>query len=230
MKESSPRIDSRKIAVTAMYVSIILLMNWVPYLGFIPPMPPLTTAKITFLLIPVILAAQNEGLFTGMIAGAVWGILSLVGAATAYTPFGLTPYLLNPMISILPRLCIGVTVFFTFKALRKKCNFHIASVISTIIGVVTNTALVLSMFLIFSIGQPIPLVSAETGSTFYKASGAYALSLITLNFLIEMGICLIVVPAATYAMHKARRIPLNGKKPEKKEEPKEEENGDAARD
>lgn len=195
-------LNSQKIAVTAMYVAVLLLLDRLPYIGYIPPLPPFTTAKITFLPIVIILAAQNDGLFTGIVCGAIWGLLSLVGAATNYINFGLTPYLLNPLISILPRICIGVTAHYVFKAL-KKFNFWAASIISALVGVVTNTALVLGMFLLFTIGKQIPLSDTESIASF-----SYALGLITINFLIELGACLIVVPAGTFALHKSRKRPI----------------------
>jgi uncharacterized membrane protein len=124
---------TRKMARIAMLGAIAAFMSFTPF-GYIQ----LGIVKITFMHIPVIIAAIVEGLYGGIIVGLIFGISSLVSNLSG----PLAPLFLNPMVSIVPRIMIGIVAYYVYKSTKKVW-------LTAIAGTLTNTILVLSGFYIF---------------------------------------------------------------------------------
>jgi uncharacterized membrane protein len=173
-------------------------MNFLPYIGFID----IGFTRLTFLLIPVILAAQNDGLLTGITTGAAFGTVSFI---KSYTNPNLTSFCFNnPIVSVLPRVLIGVASYYSFKffcTLLKnvKNKTAIASLLSAIIGVLTNTVLVLGLMSLFYGGST---AGEKTINMIIKG-------LIVSNSLPELIVCMIAVPAITLALTASRKNSSN---------------------
>lgn len=100
----------RRIVITGMLAAIAILLG-VTGLGFIPVPTPIGAA--TILHIPAIIAGILEGPIAGLIVGGIFGVYSLLQATgPADVPFR------DPIVSILPRLLVGVTPYFAYRALR----------------------------------------------------------------------------------------------------------------
>ncbi len=84
-------------------------------LGFIPFV---LGVAITIMHVPVIIGAVLEGPLVGTLIGALFGLFSLVWAFVAPTGPG-DLYFQNPLISILPRLFIGLTAWASYAAFRR---------------------------------------------------------------------------------------------------------------
>ena len=134
---------NRSIAIAGVFSALVVVMCITP-LGYIPINPTIT---YTILHVPVVFAAILGGPIAGMIVGAVFGLTSLIKNAIA--PVGLlSPLMVNPIISILPRIMIGLVTWLVFAGLQAircgKFNFPkiAAGVIAAYIGSFTNTVLV----------------------------------------------------------------------------------------
>lgn len=138
------KIDVRKLAIIGVLGGISAVLGLTP-LGFIPIGP----TRATIMHIPVIIGAIMEGPLVGAFVGLIFGIFSVFQAITNPTPVSFV--FLNPMVSILPRVLIGVFSFYAYDFLKrigdKKHSFDL--IIASIVGTLTNTIGVLTMIYIF---------------------------------------------------------------------------------
>lgn len=138
----------RKLVVVGALGALTVVLS-VTRLGLIPWF---SGASITILQVPVILGTLLEGLGAGTGIGAIFGICSLIMAATQGS--GLDVFFTNPLISVLPRLLIAPATYFTLKgllAISKKSNLFsqiFAYGIAAFVGALTNTVLVLGALVI----------------------------------------------------------------------------------
>lgn len=129
----------RTIVITAVLSALSIVFAITP-LGYIPWFGGIS---ITIMHIPVIIAAIFEGPVSGTIVGLVFGITSLLKAATA--PTGPVDILfVNPLVSVVPRLCIGLVAWLVVSAFKGKLT-PLAIACSAFAGTATNTILVLTM-------------------------------------------------------------------------------------
>jgi uncharacterized membrane protein len=128
---------TRKIVITAVMAAVSVVLG-ATRLGFIPW---ISGASLTIMHVPVIIGAILEGPVVGMIIGLIFGIFSLIQAAVS--PTGpVDVFFVNPLISVLPRILIGLTSFLVFKAFRGKF-LSISIVFASLTGSLSNTLLVL---------------------------------------------------------------------------------------
>lgn len=135
-----------KLAITGAFGALVVVLG-ITRLGFISISP---TVSYTILQIPVILAAILGGLFSGMGVGLVFGVMSLIIAAVA--PSGaLDPLFVNPLVSIVPRVMIGVVAWIVYAGLNKlRVPKPVSAVIASYLGTFTNTLLVFaSLFILY---------------------------------------------------------------------------------
>ncbi len=132
-------IAVRKIVISALMGAIAVLLG-VTRLGFIGPFPPLIPVSATIMHVPAIIGGILEGPLVGSIIGLIFGVFSWLLAPAA----GPEAVFKNPLVSVLPRLFIGVTSAYAYLALRKT-NEMTALAVAGLVGTLTNTILVLGM-------------------------------------------------------------------------------------
>lgn len=103
--------DLRKIVVIAVLGAISAVFGMTP-IGFIPVGP----TRATIMHIPVIIGAIMEGPIVGGFVGLIFGLFSVYQALTTPTPVSFA--FLNPMVSIVPRVLIGVVTYYVYSTLR----------------------------------------------------------------------------------------------------------------
>jgi len=135
---------NRKIAVTGALGALTVLFG-VTRLGMIPWF---SGAAITILHVPVILGALMEGLWCGTGIGAIFGVTSLIIAATNATG-GLDVFFTNPLISVLPRMLVGPVVYFLALGLRKVLPVLIADGVTAFLATMCHSIMVLGALAIF---------------------------------------------------------------------------------
>jgi len=128
---------TRKIVITAVMAAISVVLG-ATRLGFIPWF---SGASLTVMHVPVIIGAILEGPIVGMIIGMIFGVFSLIQAAIS--PTGpVDVFFVNPLISVLPRILIGLTTWLVYRAFRGK-YMAFSTILASIAGSLTNTILVL---------------------------------------------------------------------------------------
>ena len=105
---------TRKLVVTAVLGALTIVLSVTPIGGYIPVGPTMAT----ILHVPVIIAAILEGPLVGGLVGLIFGGVSFGRAWLA--PMVPTDYFFrNPLISIVPRVLIGVVAYFVYAGLKK---------------------------------------------------------------------------------------------------------------
>ncbi len=176
-----------RLVMCALFSALIVVMTFTPYLGYISVGP----IEITTLHIIAIFGAVVMGPKYGAIIGGVWGLTCIVRAIQ----MGFTPFI-NPLVSLLPRILVGVVAGLVFKGLQKtKCPKVVALIVATLAGTLTNTILVISALQLFN-GFESLLGAAAT------AIETIILTLIGTNGLIEMISAIVIIPSLYMATEK----------------------------
>lgn len=159
---------NRNIAIAGALGALTILFGFTR-LGLIPWF---SGASITILHVPVILATILAGLGVGETVGFIFGLTSLVVAATQGV--GTDLYFVNPMVSVLPRLCIAPVVYLIYKGLRRIrwCPEIVAAGIVAFIGTMVNSALVLLALTGVGAITFEVLVTIITGNSLLEAAAA----------------------------------------------------------
>jgi uncharacterized membrane protein len=126
-------LSVRQIVIAGILGGIAIFLG-ATRLGFIPV--PNLAGNATILHVPVILGGALEGPVVGTIVGLIFGVFSFIQAEV--------PFFRNPLVSILPRLLIGVVAWAAFVGL-KNVSLDLASAASGVLGSLTNTVGVLGM-------------------------------------------------------------------------------------
>ncbi len=176
-----------RLIMCALFSALIVVMTFTPYLGYISVGP----IEITTLHIVAIFGALVMGPKYGAIIGGVWGLTCIIRAIQmAFIPFA------NPLVSLVPRVLVGVVAGLVFSALSKtKCPKAVSLIIATLTGTLTNTVLVITALQLFN-GFESLLGAAAT------ALETIILTLIGTNGLIEMISAIVIIPSLYIATEK----------------------------
>ncbi len=102
---------TRELTIVGMLSGITMLLGLTGY-GFIP----LPMMKATILHVPVIIGALVAGPRVGVMVGFIFGCFSIFQAITS--PVLLSFALINPVISVVPRVLIGLGAYFVYKGIQ----------------------------------------------------------------------------------------------------------------
>ena len=134
------RLNVRKMTVIGVLSAISIMMSMLPFIGYIPIGP----TKATIMHIPVIIGAIIEGPVVGAMIGLIFGLTSLWNAMTQPTITSI--FFLNPLVSILPRVLIGVVAYYVYQGIYKiSKKVYVSGFMAGLIGSLANTAGVLGM-------------------------------------------------------------------------------------
>lgn len=126
-------LSVRRIVITGILAAIAILLG-VTRIGFIPV--PNISGNATIMHVPAIIGGVMEGPLVGLLVGGIFGLFSFLQASI--------PLFKDPLVSILPRLFIGVTAYYSYAALRGRSEY-VALVVAAVIGTLTNTVGVLGI-------------------------------------------------------------------------------------
>lgn len=118
-------LNVRRMAIIGILGAISVVLGLTP-LGFIPVGP----TRATTMHIPVIIGAILEGPIVGAIVGLIFGIFSIFQAITNPTPVSVV--FLNPIVSVLPRVLIGITAYYAYTGVKKMGNKNTFTILSII--------------------------------------------------------------------------------------------------
>jgi len=135
MQSAAPQstLSPRRIAITGILAAVAILLGWTR-IGFIPV--PNISGNATIMHVPAIIGGVLEGPVVGLLVGGIFGLFSFFQATV--------PLFKDPLVSILPRLFIGITAYYSYIALRKN-NEYLALIVAGVVGTLTNTVLVIGM-------------------------------------------------------------------------------------
>ena len=153
MRNSS---KSRDIAYIGIFSALVVVLQAIAEITRILGLP----MSLALGLIPVLVAGQLRGVKTGVIVGGVFGLTSLILAViyVASLPNSYARIIINPLVSVFPRIMVGLVSALVYKAFtrrgeRSRAKRYVFSAVSALLGVVTNTVLFLGMYAAFAYGR-----------------------------------------------------------------------------
>lgn len=188
-----------KIAMAGVFSALSIILSFTP-LGYIQ----LGSAiQITLMHIPVILATLLAGLVPGLATGFIFGVSSLV--KNLMTGAAASPFFMNPLVSVLPRLLFPVAVWGIFTLLNfiPRMPKIISGAVAAALGTFIHTVLIMGAIFIFYGNIFLPLVlgaiekigiSTENISGFKAFAAIIATTMLTNGFF-EV-ICAVVLSCA----------------------------------
>ena len=136
-------LNTKVLTTYALFLAIMLIMAFVPGLGFIPT----SVAAIVIIQVPVIIASYFLGFKGGMFFGLVFGLTSVIKCFTEPDAFamiimnagGLKTVGLMIICLIVPRIMIGVTSRAVYTLFNKFDKTRISSMaVAAFVGTITN--------------------------------------------------------------------------------------------
>ncbi len=194
-RKEMKKMTTKMMVITAVLSAIIVVMGYTP-LGLIP----LPTMTATILHIPVAIGAILYGPKIGLILGTVMGLTTMSKALLA--PVGpLDPLFINPLISVLPRVLMGLLTAYVFIGLYKTSKkIGISIGITAAVASVLNTVLTLGM---------LGIVHASKLAQILEQMGmsgtvmAFLLGIVATNGVAETIITVIIVTPIVLAIRKS---------------------------
>ncbi len=186
-------------AQLAMLSAVIIVMTFVPYLGYIS----YGGLSITLIHIPVIIGACILGVKGGTVLGSVWGISCLIKAVLA-PPTPLEGIIFkNPLIALIPRIIAGAAAGLVYSLLSKKLDRKsVPSAVSALTACICNTALVMGGIYLFY-GEK---YGAQLGISSVSFGGLtnYIIAAFGINALLEIAVGIAVSVPVSAALRKIR--------------------------
>lgn len=187
------KVNVRKMTIIGVLSAISIMLSMTP-LGFIPVGP----TKATIMHIPVIIGAIIEGPIVGGAIGFIFGVSSLLNAIINPT---ITSFVfINPLVSILPRVMIGILAYYVYQLIIKATNkVYISGLITGVIGSLLNTAGVLGMIYVLYADKYLHAMG-QSGS-----AGKVIMALAAANGVPEAIVGALVVAAVATVLKKSKK-------------------------
>lgn len=135
-----------RLVVLSIFSAIIFLQNVIPFLGYIP----MGAFSLTIIHLTVIIVAIALGPIDGAIIGGVWGMTTFIRAFTFPSSPIASIVFTNPLISVLPRILVGLVSGYIYLALQKTKLSRAGSMsVAALFGSLTNTFFVLGLIYLF---------------------------------------------------------------------------------
>ena len=197
------------LVITALFAAIIILMAFVPYVGYLN----LVLIKATLIHVPVIIGSIILGPKKGALLGFIFGLTSLVTntfnpslLSFAFSPFYNGGNFMSIVICFVPRILVGVVPYFVYRginALSSKLTLKnfISLPIAAAAGAFTNTLLVMPMIYIFFKDQFAAAKEIPVDSVLGVVVG-----IIGANGIPEAIVAIVIVTAVVTALFRVKSI------------------------
>lgn len=188
------KVNVRRMTIISLLSAISIMLSMIP-LGYIQIGP----LAITTMCIPVMIGGIIEGPMVGMVVGLIFGLTSMFrGMAGMAGPT--SPIFINPLVSVLPRIFIGLVSYYSFKLSMKIIkNTYVSGLIAGGMASITNTVGVLGMIYV--------LYAAEYAKALGQSAGtakALLMGIATTNGIAEALGGALVVSAVVVVLKKSK--------------------------
>ena len=138
----------KKMVTLSLLIAIIVVLQMTA--SMLPTLPG--GAKLSFVLIPIVLGAAMYGPGSGAILGAVFGMLAFYYSATGADSVGVAIFQVSPIgcfaICVLKSTIAGAAAGLIYRLL-KKCNEYLAMLCASIVCPVLNTGIFMASVAVF---------------------------------------------------------------------------------
>ena len=191
--------EIKTIAFDAMFLALIFVFAYVPYLGYITIGPlAFTTMHVLVLQGAILFGAKRGALY-----GFFFGVSSLL-VALQY-PGTLNYFCLNPFISIVPRVLFGLIAGLVFDALKKYCTqktFNIVSIPLCGVFTLLHTVLYFTFFYVFGVRDVFGITSLlgvadliESMNSTYGSLLGFIGSYMSIGCVCEIAVAIVLIGA-----------------------------------
>jgi len=193
VKSKNKLLTTRKIATIGLLAAINIMLG-ATGLGIIF----FTAAGVTIMHIPAIVAGILEGPLVGGIVGLIFGVFSMYQASTMPSS-PVAPAFLDPMVSVIPRILIGIFSYYVYIGLKKFLKEGSISV-AAFIGSYTNTIGVIGAIFLFH-----PTVLGITKGQAMSDMGKILLASMGIGSIFEAIAAVAIVTPIVVAIHVIRK-------------------------
>ena len=190
-------MKSKNLAFIGIFAALVIVLQAIAEITRLLGLP----MSLALGLIPVLVAAQLKGPKVGAAVGLVFGLTSMTLALIAAASMPIARVTVNPLVSVVPRILVGVVCGGVYKLSARnavsKPRRIFNSVVATLSGIITNTALYLGMFLAFAYGR-----TFEETTIDFKWVLA---SVVALNTVVEVVAFTLIVPAVVISVENWRK-------------------------
>ncbi|QJA09726.1 ECF transporter S component [Romboutsia sp. CE17] len=188
------KVNVRRMTIISLLSAISIMLSMIP-LGYIQIGP----LAITTMCIPVMIGGIIEGPMVGMVVGLIFGLTSMFRGMAGMA--GVTGFVfINPLVSVLPRIFIGLVSYYSFKLSMKIIkNTYVSGLIAGGMASITNTVGVLGMIYV--------LYAAEYAKALGQSAGtakALLMGIATTNGIAEALGGALVVSAVVVVLKKSK--------------------------
>ncbi|MDO4711004.1 MAG: ECF transporter S component [Peptostreptococcaceae bacterium] len=193
LSKTGNKDKTKKLAITGMLGAVSIMLSLTP-LGYLP----LGFFSVTTMHIPVIIAAILEGPIVGGAVGLIFGVTSLAKHFMAPQPISFIFW--NPLISVLPRVLIGVLSYYFYRLLYNLTGKDKLTYFATgIFGTFVNTFFVLGGAYVLYAKGLVEKFQLTTGA------GVFLLGIAVKNGIPEMLISAIITVSVVIAIKKIKK-------------------------
>ena len=200
------RTNVRWLTQLSLLVAILLVMNYIPLLGYVQ-FGPISASLLT---VPVAIGAMTMGPLAGAILGGVFGATSFIQMVEGKSQMGTQLFSVNPfgafVVSFVARVLMGLCAALIFNALRKAMpkKEKLCCVIGAICTPVLNTVFFMGfLVLFFYICDYVQNVAQTLDATNVFMFIVY---LVGVQAVIEWLICGVVASAVTVPVRKYLKL------------------------
>ena len=188
------KVNVRRMTIISLLSAISIMLSMIQ-LGYIQIGP----LAITTMCIPVMIGGIIEGPMVGMVVGLIFGLTSMFRGMAGMA--GVTGFVfINPLVSVLPRIFIGLVSYYSFKLSMKIIkNTYVSGLIAGGMASITNTVGVLGMIYV--------LYAAEYAKALGQSAGtakALLMGIATTNGIAEALGGALVVSAVVVVLKKSK--------------------------
>ena len=200
------RTNVRWLTQLSLLVAILLVMNYIPLLGYVQ-FGPISASLLT---VPVAIGAMTMGPLAGAILGGVFGATSFIQMVEGKSQMGTQLFSVNPfgafVVSFVARVLMGLCAALIFNALRKAMpkKEKLCCVIGAICTPVLNTVFFMGFLVLFFYNCDYVQNLAQTlGAT---NAFVFIVLLVGVQAVIEWLICGVVASAVTVPVRKYLKL------------------------
>ena len=200
------RTNVRWLTQLSLLVAILLVMNYIPLLGYVQ-FGPISASLLT---VPVAIGAMTMGPLAGAILGGVFGATSFIQMVEGKSQMGTQLFSVNPfgafVVSVVARVLMGLCAALIFNALRKAMpkKEKLCCVIGAICTPVLNTVFFMGFLVLFFYNCDYVQNLAQTlGAT---NAFVFIVLLVGVQAVIEWLICGVVASAVTVPVRKYLKL------------------------
>ena len=188
-----------RLATMALLTAAIFVLQFITV--------PLGAITVSLSIVPVAIAAITMGPLSGLLAGAIWGLASIIKALMGSSGLTSTLFTISPVLTVIlcfvPRMLDGFLLGFIYRGLKKVTNVLVAGTITGFFSAFLNTLFFMST-IVFLFGNTEYVQNMMAGRNVI----IFICSIIAGNAIFEMLVASVVTGPIAQALKSAKLIPV----------------------